>query len=419
MASLTTERLVLRPFRADDLDRLVELDSDPEVMRFLTGGTPTSREVYIENLPRMMAPSGRMDCWVWAAETRRDNAFVGWFSLRPDPRRSEGEVELGYRLRRAAWNQGYASEGVSVLLARAFDDLGLDRVFALTMTVNLASRRIMEKTGLRLVKVFMEDWPDPIPGAEHGDVEYAMSRLDWARRGEAGRLKALAARVPDIPRWVELRDGLLRGEGEVHGTSDDPDFSFACLSGDGAMAFVVGQPDAAALAACTGPEVKLLLTWPRDDGIMPGLPPGWTHEGAMLHLLEEPERLPDPGRETRFLLEEDLATADLPEALAEELAEGPRGRLISAAFVGGRPVAFCYAGAVTQTLWDISIDTLEPYRRQGHAARAVAHMVEHMRAQGLAPVWGAADGNPASWRLAARLGFKPVDRLSMFSPPET
>jgi RimJ/RimL family protein N-acetyltransferase len=57
----------------------------------------------------------------------------------------------------------------------------VQRVFAETMAVNLASRRVMEKAGLRLVRTFHQPWPDHIDGEEHGDVEYALRKADWER----------------------------------------------------------------------------------------------------------------------------------------------------------------------------------------------------------------------------------------------
>ena len=82
-----------------------------------------------------------------------------------------------------------------------------------------------------------------------------------------------------------------------------------------------------------------------------------------------------------------------------------------------RPAAFCYAGAVTESLWDVSIDTLEPYRRQGYATRCAAFVIEQMRAAGKEPVWGSLFSNVASAQLAARLGFVPVDTIVVFARP--
>ena len=182
---LTTERLRLRPFSADDLDNLAALDSDPEVMRYLTGGRPTPREEAAENLAAMIAPRGGLATWAWAAEDLACGGFLGWFSLRRDPDRDPGEVALGYRVRRAAWGRGLASEGAAALIDEGFQTLAAELVFARTMSVNLASRRVMEKAGLSFVRGFFSEWPEVIAGGERGDVEYAISRDQWARRSPA------------------------------------------------------------------------------------------------------------------------------------------------------------------------------------------------------------------------------------------
>ena len=90
------------------------------------------------------------------------------------------EPELGYRLRASSWGKGYATEGSRALVEHAFRELGAERVTAETMAVNTASRRVMEKAGLRYVRTFTADWPDKIDGDEHGDVEYALTRAEWA-----------------------------------------------------------------------------------------------------------------------------------------------------------------------------------------------------------------------------------------------
>jgi RimJ/RimL family protein N-acetyltransferase len=176
-----TGRLVLRRFEAGDADLVTGLDSDPEVMRFLTGGRPTPREqVAATVLPRMIASYDRYDGYgIWAAEERASGAFAGWFHLRPPSEAPDGALEvleLGYRLRRAVWGRGYATEGSLALVATAFADPRVHRVIARTMAVNSASRRVMEKAGLRFARSYHESWTDPIPGAEHGEVEYALDR---------------------------------------------------------------------------------------------------------------------------------------------------------------------------------------------------------------------------------------------------
>lgn len=176
---LTTERMVLRWLEPRDVDALVELDSDPEVMRYLTGGVPSRRETVERTLfdgCDREAGYGR-----WAAEAQ--GRFLGWFALSRTADTPPDEAELGYRLRRDAWGHGYASEGSRALLHKAFTELGTRRVWAETMAVNTRSRQVMERVGLRFVRVFHVDFDDPIPGTEHGEVEYAILRDGWPAGG--------------------------------------------------------------------------------------------------------------------------------------------------------------------------------------------------------------------------------------------
>ncbi|WP_216216041.1 GNAT family N-acetyltransferase [Amycolatopsis aidingensis] len=171
---LETDRLVLRAFTESDVDNLVELDSDPEVMRWLSGGRPTSRaEIERRVLPRFLGGG------YWAAEEKPHGVFLGWFELCSRAGDRPGEVELGYRLRRSAWGHGYATEGARALVRKAFTELGVWRIYAQTMTVNQRSRRVLEKAGLRHVRTFHQDWPEPIEGSERGEVEYALERINW------------------------------------------------------------------------------------------------------------------------------------------------------------------------------------------------------------------------------------------------
>jgi RimJ/RimL family protein N-acetyltransferase len=166
---LETERLVLREFALDDVDNLVELDSDPEVMRFINGGRPTPRdEIQSDVLPAFLGYYGRYAGYgFWAAVEKSTGLFVGWFHFRPARGAPPDEVELGYRLRRSSWGKGYATEGSRALIDKGFSELGVQRVVAFTMVVHAASRRVMEKAGLR------------IEGEEKGDVEYALLRSEW------------------------------------------------------------------------------------------------------------------------------------------------------------------------------------------------------------------------------------------------
>jgi RimJ/RimL family protein N-acetyltransferase len=178
---LETDRLILRRFTEDDADLIVDLDGDPDVRRYVQLQPTTREEAAGEILPAWLRHYERYPGYgFWAAVERASGEFIGWFHLRPglsDPR--DDEPELGYRLRRVAWGKGYATEGSRALIERAFTELGARRVWAETMAVNAASRRVMEKAGLRFIGPVFNDWPEKLPGDEHGDVQYAITHAEW------------------------------------------------------------------------------------------------------------------------------------------------------------------------------------------------------------------------------------------------
>ncbi|MEY2580664.1 MAG: hypothetical protein QOE09_513 [Ilumatobacteraceae bacterium] len=178
---LETSRMILRRFTIDDVDLLYELDNDAEVMLYINGGSPVPREEIIdETMPAFLSYYERFDGYgFWAAVERETGRFMGWFHFRPGKGAGPLEPELGYRLHRFAWNQGYATEGSRALIDKGFAEFGVERVYAEAMVANEGSWRVMHKAGLRRVRTFHADWPVRIPGDEHGDVEYAITREEW------------------------------------------------------------------------------------------------------------------------------------------------------------------------------------------------------------------------------------------------
>ena len=186
---LETDRLILRRFTEQDVDNLVDLDSDPEVMRFITGGPPTPREVLADDhIPHYLNYYERFEGYgFWVVIERSTGDFLGWFHLRPMSGEPQDEPELGYRLKQSAWGKGYATEGSRALVDKAFLELGAQRVYANTYSEHVASRRVMEKAGLRFVRRFRltpeelleylgVDDPSIFP---EDDVEYAITRQEW------------------------------------------------------------------------------------------------------------------------------------------------------------------------------------------------------------------------------------------------
>ena len=227
----------------------------------------------------------------------------------------------------------------------------------------------------------------------------------------------IAAKLPDLPRWVEVRDLLLSEEGEISGFQEEPRLSFVLRETDGDSLFVIGAPAAATVRA----EVQGLGRGGQVIAPSEAAPwliqilSGWTFSRIVIHTLRDAPCVP-PGA-ARFLDPRTLDRLPIDPELLEELRRGASHSPIAAAFVDQQPVSFCYAGAETESLWDIAIDTLPEHRRRGHAAQCAAHMIRHMQAQGKQPVWQAVETNPASWRLAHKLGFGPIDELTLFTRP--
>jgi RimJ/RimL family protein N-acetyltransferase len=173
--SFTTARMLLRPVAATDLNAFIELDSDPEVMRFITGGKAHTLSDYKGGLlDRMMAYLGQ-PFGFFSAFGRETESFLGWFHLRPSVA-DETMLELGYRLRRPSWGRGLATEGGEALLAYAFGALGEQAVDACTMPENQASIAVMRKLGMEYRGLITH------PRVEAKLARYLVDAAAWSRR---------------------------------------------------------------------------------------------------------------------------------------------------------------------------------------------------------------------------------------------
>jgi GNAT superfamily N-acetyltransferase len=218
---------------------------------------------------------------------------------------------------------------------------------------------------------------------------------------------------------VEVRSDLFREDCEIFGLEQKPMLSLVLRETDTGTVFIVGTPKVSAVQLALesyGPGTEVIAPLSEATWLSEALP-GWTASRIILHLLKYPQQLPvTSANEVDFLNPATLGQLPIPADLLGELRSGSQYSRIAATFVGGQPVSFCYAGACTESLWDISIDTLPEHRRRGYAALCVAYMIRHLHTEGKQPVWASVDKNPASWRLARKLGFEPVDELVLFEP---
>jgi len=176
MTILQTKHLTLARCSPEDAADFIDLERDPEVMRFLNGGAVDHEK--IDRDATFLMPRGT-EPYVWTARRADGGGFVGWFCLWPE---NESLAELGYRLRRQEWGRGFASEGARALVDWGFRSAGYDTIVSTTMAVNQASRRVMEKLGMTHTRTDFSEWPNPIPGSEQGEVWYELKRAEWNGR---------------------------------------------------------------------------------------------------------------------------------------------------------------------------------------------------------------------------------------------
>jgi RimJ/RimL family protein N-acetyltransferase len=143
--ALTTPRLLLRAYRMDDLPLYASLNADPEVVEHLGG--PISREESDDIADWAQALHSAEGIGLLAVERRADNKFLGMCGLHhldwyPDV------IEIGWRLERRYWGNGYATEAANAWLAYGFQTLNLPRVISVTEEANTRSVAVMRRLGM-------------------------------------------------------------------------------------------------------------------------------------------------------------------------------------------------------------------------------------------------------------------------------
>jgi RimJ/RimL family protein N-acetyltransferase len=166
---IETERLILREFLAKDAEALFEMDSDPEVHRFL-GNTPVTdiQKIYegIEFVRQQYIDNG---IGRWVIVEKASDYVVGWTGLKLYRHEVNGHIDfydIGYRLGRRFWNKGYATESSLASMNYGFNTLNLDTIYGTVHPLNEGSKRVFKKLGLRYVETFDMD--------EYGPTEWHM-----------------------------------------------------------------------------------------------------------------------------------------------------------------------------------------------------------------------------------------------------
>lgn len=182
MIEVETPRLLLRPIHEMDVQGIFELDSDPEVHRYL-GNRPIQTMKEAEGIVAYIQEQyetygfGR-----WAVIDKESKEFVGWSGLKYETKVREDMDynDLGYRLKRKFWGLGIATETALEALKFGFETLGLDEIYAGAAVNNIGSNKVLKKVGFQQLETFQYDGADI--------YWYGMERDAWSNKNEQQRI---------------------------------------------------------------------------------------------------------------------------------------------------------------------------------------------------------------------------------------
>jgi len=170
MATLETERLILRSFREEDVDVMAQLFANPDFMRFSLGVFTERKQTmaFIEKVigwDRSGIPSQ------FAVVPRSEDAIIGYCGFFYHPEHGIDDIEIGYRLNPKYWNRGFATEAARAVRDHGFRDWKLSRVISLVHPENIPSCRVAEKNEMTIEKeITFRGFPTLV---------YAVTREKW------------------------------------------------------------------------------------------------------------------------------------------------------------------------------------------------------------------------------------------------
>jgi RimJ/RimL family protein N-acetyltransferase len=183
LIELETDRLILRQWENDDLPDFAALNADPEVMKYFPN--LLSREASDAMAEKCRSLISERGWGFWATISKESSKFIGFVGLNEpkDTLPFAPCVEIGWRLQKIYWGNGYATEAANQALRISFETLGLNEVVSFATASNTRSRSVMDRIGM--VNTYQNfkhpDLPDNSPLAEH--VLYKISKNEWQKNG--------------------------------------------------------------------------------------------------------------------------------------------------------------------------------------------------------------------------------------------
>lgn len=175
---IETPRLLLRRWKAADFDKFVVMSADPQVMRYFP--EPHQEEQTKRFYDLIQAEFSEYGYGLYAVEEKSSGRFIGFIGFhwaRFDADFSPC-IEIGWRLDKAHWHKGYATEGAKACLKHGFTNLGISKVYSFTTIENRPSQNVMKKIGMSFYRYFDNpDIPDNHPQKPH--VCYVINKNDW------------------------------------------------------------------------------------------------------------------------------------------------------------------------------------------------------------------------------------------------
>jgi [ribosomal protein S5]-alanine N-acetyltransferase len=146
---IETDRLLLRTFTDKDALLVYKLNIDPEVTRYT--GDPVLDTAHAQQvLEQIILPQYALyNHGRWAVHVKPELTFIGWCGLKTRPERNE--IDLGYRFKKTAWGNGYATEAALACLKYGFEKLNIQRIVGRAMLQNAASIRVLEKCAMQYI----------------------------------------------------------------------------------------------------------------------------------------------------------------------------------------------------------------------------------------------------------------------------
>lgn len=175
MGKIETSRLVLRRPLPEDVGPLAEINSDPEVMKYIGDGRVRTFEQTAEGIPRAIREWDERGHGLFSVDRRDTGEFIGWVALTVPSFLPEvlPAIEIGWRLARRHWGQGFATEAAREALRFGFQSCGFDAIISIRHVDNDASRRVMEKLGLHF------DFQTTVPSTGQSAAVHSISRAEF------------------------------------------------------------------------------------------------------------------------------------------------------------------------------------------------------------------------------------------------